>query len=565
MKGKIRKFLTEKGFGFIDDEEGGDRFFHRNDVADALVPAAGAVVEFEPGNGPKGLVAKQVKEYHRENAPASVTKVIAGQISQPASIQNPSQTLKRIADWKLDAKLDDNRLFFQTADVPLLENGSKSFAIGRKGTGKTAISEFIFSEASHDRFSKKLTFKNFPFNDLYKLENGKFRAPNQYITLWKYLIYSSIAQMMQVNQRINPELRAQLDLIYPDEPIETLARKISNWTSADFELSFPGVGGVKIGGKRDASDKESAWIHRVEILERIVSENVDDSSYFILFDELDEDYMDIGEAERHFAYISLLTSLFKAVQDVKSAFRGSGRKIYPIIFLRDDIYDLMKDPDKTKWGDLKLDLDWNEPKLKQLLGYRLSKAIDADGPLLDFQVSWDRVFSNRPVRYGHEKKLKANSFDFITRSTQLRPRDFIHYLKEGAVAALAHKHGQILPDILPNVDKAFSNYLRSEIEDEIQGLLPEIHKILDVLSIIRKHEFNVSEFSLAYKKHIDQERLTDRGAETVLKALFHFSVIGNQPRQKSATVFRYINKEARLNLTEKICIHRGLFKALQII
>jgi cold shock CspA family protein len=565
MKGKIRKYLKDNGYGFIDDEEGGDRFFHKRDF-NGEIPPIGSVVEFTPEVGPKGLLAKAIKTIHREElppSPATVKSVAIGtKVTDPP--ENQSAILRRIADWKLDAKLDDNRLFFETAEVSLLETGSKSFVIGRKGTGKTAISEFIFSDITHDRFSKKLTFKNFPFNELYKLDNGKYRAPNQYITLWKYLIYSSIAQMMQVNQRIDPALRAQLDQIYPDEPVESLARKVSTWTSADFGLNILGYG-MKFGAKRDGEDKDSSWINRVEILEKMVVDKIDDSSYFILFDELDEDFMDIGEAERHLAYICLLTSLFKAVQDVKSIFRGSGKKIYPIIFLRDDIYDLMKDPDKTKWGDLRLDLDWNVPKLKQILAYRLSKAINPDGPVLEFQAAWDRVFSNQPVRFGSGQKQKANSFDFITKSTQLRPRDYIHYIKEGASAAIVRRHGQILPRILPNVDKAFSNYLRSEIEDEIQGLLPEVHKILDIFSIIRKHEFHVADFALAYKRHVDQERLPDRGAETVLKALFHFSVIGNQPRQKLVTVFRYLNKEARLNLTENICIHRGLFKALQIL
>ncbi|HWN09698.1 MAG TPA: hypothetical protein VNO50_10595 [Pyrinomonadaceae bacterium] len=50
--------------------------------------------------------------------------------------------LRTIADWKLEAKLEDNdRYFFHTSDVDLLENGSRCYVIGRKATGKTAISE----------------------------------------------------------------------------------------------------------------------------------------------------------------------------------------------------------------------------------------------------------------------------------------------------------------------------------------------------------------------------------------------------------------------------------------
>jgi hypothetical protein len=42
-------------------------------------------------------------------------------------------------------------------------------------------------------------------------------------------------------------------------------------------------------------------------------------------------------------------------------------------------------------------------------------------------------------------------------------------------------------------------------------------------------------------------------------------VIGNQPKQKKIEFFKFANKEARFNPTENIIVHRGLYKALQII
>lgn len=51
----------------------------------------------------------------------------------------------------------------------------------------------------------------------------------------------------------------------------------------------------------------------------------------------------------------------------------------------------------------------------------------------------------------------------------------------------------------------------------------------------------------------------------VLRILFLFSVIGNQPRQINQTVFRYANRDAELNFQENFVVHRGLFKALQIL
>ncbi len=78
--------------------------------------------------------------------------------------------LDEIANWKLEAKLEDNdRYFYHINDLKKIEGGSHCYVIGRKGTGKTAISEYLLRQKDPKIFSVKLSFKNFPFNDLYKL------------------------------------------------------------------------------------------------------------------------------------------------------------------------------------------------------------------------------------------------------------------------------------------------------------------------------------------------------------------------------------------------------------
>lgn len=62
MKGKIVKLMTDKGYGFIKAEGGGELFFHhtalRNVKLDQL--RVGDDVEFEQGEGAKGPRAEDV-------------------------------------------------------------------------------------------------------------------------------------------------------------------------------------------------------------------------------------------------------------------------------------------------------------------------------------------------------------------------------------------------------------------------------------------------------------------------------------------------------------------------
>ena len=59
-KGKVKWFNLEKGFGFIEQENGEDLFVHINEVKDQNLQE-GDQVEFEVGQGRKGPCATDVR------------------------------------------------------------------------------------------------------------------------------------------------------------------------------------------------------------------------------------------------------------------------------------------------------------------------------------------------------------------------------------------------------------------------------------------------------------------------------------------------------------------------
>tara|TARA_B110001454_G_scaffold76957_1_gene74531 strand:- start:5970 stop:7397 length:1428 start_codon:yes stop_codon:yes gene_type:complete len=472
--------------------------------------------------------------------------------------------LNAIKEWKLDAKFEESsRYFYHDDAVSQIESGKYSFIIGRKGVGKTAISHNFYSKKSHDRFCEKLTFKNFPFNSLYELDDGDYTKPNQYITLWKYLIYSAVCRMFVRNEAVDAEVRLELEKMYgSNEPITNLRRLIKKWVASEWSIKLFGMGSkVKL-----SDDKEhQSWIDKVDVLEDIIMKYSDNSSYFIVFDELDEDYSSIIQSGGQSNYIALVTSLFKAVQDVQAVFNGGNIK--PIIFLRDDIYDLITDSDKTKWNDFKLDLDWNPTSIKNLLAFRLTRAEKPNQKKSDsFVKAWKGVFTDGKIKYGTKQQKEIDIFTYISMSTQYRPRDYVRYIQACADEALIENKTKINPGIVKKVDKAFSNYLKEELIDEIHGVLPDIKEILMVISEIRKWNFTIEEFKEQFQKSVDSGAVKTSSPDLALKVLFHFSVVGNQPKnQNDLQFFRYKNKESRFNFNERVVVHRGLFKALQIL
>ena len=64
MTGKVKKFIDDRGYGFIVPDEGDDEvFFHQSEIAmeGFRTMEEGQRVEFDVEEGPKGLSAKQVK------------------------------------------------------------------------------------------------------------------------------------------------------------------------------------------------------------------------------------------------------------------------------------------------------------------------------------------------------------------------------------------------------------------------------------------------------------------------------------------------------------------------
>ncbi|WP_082491865.1 P-loop ATPase, Sll1717 family [Duganella sp. Leaf126] len=486
--------------------------------------------------------------------------------SPPLSGDVLKSVFEEIRDnWKLEAKSESiERYFFHVSEVKAIETGKKSYVIGRKGTGKTAIAEFFFGRQDYNQFCEKLSFKNFPFNDLYKLKNEGFTPTNQYITLWKYLIYSIICKLMVKNQAIDSAVRSALEKVFSPDPLSSLARWITQWTATDFNLSILGTGG---GAKGQLVTNAPNWIERVEVLERVIIEHIDESNYFVLFDELDEDYRDMVNVVQNKSYTALLNGLFKAVQDVKATLSRNGKgNVLPVIFLRDDIYSTIQDPDKTKWNDYKIELGWSSEKIKDLLAYRLSRAIDKNSKIYSFSEAWGMIFSKGPIVTGGGTGSAISIFDYISRSTFFRPRDYISFIRNCAENSLEKRPLSIIsPALVKDNDTAFSNYLKSEIIDEIQAVIPDISNVFDVISQIRKQTFTRAEFKSTYARLDSVKKFSEKDSDFVLQVLFLFSVIGNQPQQKNQQVFRYKNQDANINYKESLVVHRGLFKALQIL
>ncbi|MGI0100908.1 MAG: cold-shock protein [Candidatus Micrarchaeaceae archaeon] len=62
MRGKVKMFNSERGFGFITGDDGKDVYVHSTSVEGGATLAVGDVVEYEVEAGDRGPRAKNVKK-----------------------------------------------------------------------------------------------------------------------------------------------------------------------------------------------------------------------------------------------------------------------------------------------------------------------------------------------------------------------------------------------------------------------------------------------------------------------------------------------------------------------
>ncbi len=160
MNGTITTWFEEKGFGFIKDENGDNRYFHVIKVANPELIKKDAAVTFEPTTNNKGLSAYAVKV-----EPESKYIFIAGERIKITAIKSFLVYSEEVpADTKIDK---DNAVL----SVGLLMNSIRPKSEKKEGEMRTlkklAVTTFqgtthIFSEDEIDVDATMKTLKALP-------------------------------------------------------------------------------------------------------------------------------------------------------------------------------------------------------------------------------------------------------------------------------------------------------------------------------------------------------------------------------------------------------------------
>lgn len=454
----------------------------------------------------------------------------------------------------------------------ILQN-DKFLLLGKKGTGKSILGEYINKQASlqSNWFCKIASYKEFRFHELKTLRTNDIK-PNEYIAVWEWIILLQIGMECLKDNGISYKYNEKLKKFFQNNffGVDITTNKIVEITKQNNIkgkiLSIPIINS-SIGGNLQKSIKYTAgnYLDYLEDLRNTIIKalHTSGSRYTIIFDELDDQFRNED------LYKSNIISLIKVTDRINSLFVREGIDCKVILLLRSDIFYVLNDPDLNKIEeDSAVKIDWgnndgiNSPlfkmillKIRQSLPSQLSKDISDEYLYKIFFPDTIIVLNGR----------KINAAKFILGRTYLRPRDLVTYLNYVKDEEPNNKY--FSADAIRKVERKYSAYLFKEIKNELFGHLSdqEIDEALRLLKQFKKVSFTYKEIEKYYNER--KELYPHINLNDTVKILFKFGVLGNQwvarVNGKKKTFYSFSHREnAEVDLSKKFNVHLGLRKEL---
>ncbi len=330
----------------------------------------------------------------------------------------------------------------------------KCFYIGRRGTGKTAITFYV-----RDKYPK-----------------------NSLIVLPKLLSSGDAFLSYDWDQRVNQKpfntlvssfVRAILDetvgewkrqglFTFRSSDESEVTKERNNIEQLEFDLRLLSFIEEGFGHLKSGNNKE--WLrfrNRPEKIAREITEECGGQQRFqqlVLIDRLDDEWDSSDKA------VILVTALMHACVEVRAA----TPVVRPIVFLRENVFDRVRELDGefSRLETSLVSLDWTRELLRELIERRLN-----DGLISKYAVdgsTWHAFFQ------GSSDESQERVFSYC----QYRPRDVLLYTSTALTLAQSHQRAQIHTEDLDEARRSFSENRIKELADEYADNYPRLALVL---------------------------------------------------------------------------------------
>ncbi len=421
------------------------------------------------------------------------------------------------------AEVDDEFLFkcffyHPTMNQLVDTSNPHNFIYGRTGTGKTALMRKIEQDKSnvHIINLKEIALDYVSNSDVIQFFNAMNVDLGIYFqALWKHIlcldyirlrynitnekksrnVFLSFFNAYQNNAKRTAALnylKAYEKKYWEDtdviarEYIEKLENNVKTKMSANIEVFTANAGyvrglssekkeNIRVRLKKFIDSSLLAELGKVMQLLKTDEKNEANTSYYILIDKIDENWVD--ESIRY--------NLIKALMETQKSF-GKIRGLKILISIRADIFERVlqetKEPgfQRDKYDDYLAKLTWDKNSLKELIDSRITH-------LYRYKYTKDNVTFADVFPYNVGQK---RPFDYMLERTLYRPRDIIAYVNE--CLSLAEGSYAVTARMIRDAEINYSRVRLQSLQDEWISSIPSLNDLIDAISS-RMARFKVSD------------------------------------------------------------------------
>jgi hypothetical protein len=374
-----------------------------------------------------------------------------------APFQLPKDALRKATVGQSFAEYDLIRahpsLFVETPAMraALDTNRPKSFFVGRRGTGKTAVTFYLQSQNS------KNTLLLIP---------QLLSAADEYIpTDWSPDVHQQPFKTLVCSFK-----RAILDEVlavwfkqglYGSRSSTAISREKNDIEQHEFDmrlLKFISDGFDYLG----SNSKE--WLKFVSRPKLIADEMVEEATtqrhnFVVLIDRLDDSWNGSDKA------VVLVMALMHACLELNA----SVPCVQPLVFIRENVFEKVRSMDResARLETAVVSLEWTREMLREFIERRLNRNLLAKPALGG--PSWNAFFDQPDA---------GSSEDQVFGYCQYRPRDVLIYVSFALESAQARLRSRITPEDLQIAKKKFSEGRLKDLSDEYADNYPRLGIVL---------------------------------------------------------------------------------------
>jgi hypothetical protein len=376
-------------------------------------------------------------------------------------VQLPKDAINRVnlgqSFAEYDLVLQNPNIFVETPAFRAALNTSraKCFFIGRRGTGKTAITLLL------ERQLPKKTILILPqlFSAMERFIpddeiNVHERPFKTLVSSFKRAIMDEVAShlgkqgVLKWRQNSNPELTRERNFI----------------DNFGFDLRLMDF--VETGFEYLAKNQDREWFRFVDRSKKIAEDldfeiGTSEKPIAVLIDRIDESWD--GSDKSVILLMALMHASIELSATVKS-FR-------PLIFLRENVFERvrMMDAEFSRLETFVVSLDWTKELLRELVERRLQANLITKPALGG--PTWDAFFE--PVE-------GRSSQDYVFDYCQYRPRDILTFCGFAIESAQSRLHRQVMIEDLQIARKKFSDSRLKDLADEYGDNYPQLSLVLEL-------------------------------------------------------------------------------------